>query len=328
MTSSPATPGTATPVPSARRTSFLGRLGGGLLTLVMSVMLVIFVAMTVLRFTGGELLAVRTGSMEPEMSPGDLLISREVDPRTVRRGDVITFRVPSEDNTLVTHRVTSVQDDGNTFTTKGDANDTADPFTTKAEDVLGTKWFVLPGIGRAVVFLASPIGTALLLGIPAAIYIGQSLADRRRATASRAAVQSVAESPSDTHAAPSEDAEPGIGSDGHVPTPATASADEGLIVLPSATRGSAPPAELTPWPELGHATPVPLAVPASALPAEVAERLGTSWVLVTPLHMSMAGLAAGAGDSTASPGSATPAAPAPAPQPLPEVVQIPAANPF
>jgi hypothetical protein len=113
-----------------------------------------------------------------------------------------------------------------------------------------------------------------------------------------------------------------------VPTPATASADEGLIVLPSATRGSAPPAELTPWPELGHATPVPLAVPASALPAEVAERLGTSWVLVTPLHMSMAGLAAGAGDSTASPGSATPAAPAPAPQPLPEVVQIPAANPF
>jgi signal peptidase len=292
----------------------------------MSVMLVIFVAMTVLRFTGGELLAVRTGSMEPEMSPGDLLISREVDPRTVRRGDVITFRVPSEDNTLVTHRVTSVQDDGNTFTTKGDANETADPFTTKAEDVLGTRWFVLPGIGRAMVFLASPIGTALLLGIPAAIYIGQSLADRRRATASRAAIHSATERP----AGPSADPGPDTASEDPVSTPATAVAVEGLVVLPSDARSSAPPAELVPWPELGHATTAPLALPASALPAEVAERLGTSWVLVTPLHMSMAGLAAGAGDSTASPGPATPAAPAPAPAPrlLPEVVQIPAANPF
>ena len=327
MTSSPATPRPATPVPSARRTSFLGRLGGGLLTLVMSVMLVIFVAMTVLRFTGGELLAVRTGSMEPEMSPGDLLISREADPRTVRRGDVITFRVPSEDNTLVTHRVTSVQDDGNTFTTKGDANETADPFTTEAEDVLGTKWFVLPGIGRAVVFLASPIGTALLLGIPAAIYIGQSLADRRRATAAHATVQRVTESPDDTPAGPSANPGPGTGSEGPVPTPSTASAEEGLIVLPSA-RSSAPPAEPNAWPELGHATAVPLALPASTLPAEVAERLGTSWVLVTPLHMSMAGLAAGAGGSTTSSPSPTETAPAPALQLPPEVVHVPAANPF
>jgi signal peptidase len=298
----------------------------------MSVMLVIFVAMTVLRFTGGELLVVRTGSMEPEMSPGDLLISREVDPRTVRRGDVITFRVPSEDNTLVTHRVTSVQDDGNTFTTKGDANETADPFTTKAEDVLGTKWFVLPGIGRAVVFLASPIGTALLLGIPAAIYIGQSLADRRRSTAARAAVHSATENPADTPAGPSADPGPGTAAEGPAPAPTTADADEGLVVLPSDARSSAPPAELLPWPELGHATPTPLALPASALPAEVAERLGTSWVLVTPLQMSMAGLAAGAGESTASSGSPTPAAPPPASapllQPLPEVVHVPAANPF
>ena len=181
-----AAPAPAEPVPvaaagrsSTRRQGLPSRIGGTLLTVVMALALVVFVAMTVLRISGGELLAIRTGSMTPMMKPGDLLISREVDPRTVRRGDVITFRVPEADNTLVTHRVTKVDEKGNTFTTKGDANDTVDPFTTKAKDVLGTRWFSIPAVGRIMVFLSTGLGTALLIGIPAAIYLGQTLADRR-----------------------------------------------------------------------------------------------------------------------------------------------------
>lgn len=170
--------------PSSRRSThprqgLLSRIGGTVLTIVMAITLIIFVAMTVLRISGGELLAIRTGSMAPMMEPGDLLISRDVDPRTIRRGDVVTFRVPSADNTLVTHRVTKVTDDGNSFTTKGDANDTVDPFTTAAEDVLGIRWFSIPSVGRIMVFLSSGLGTALLIGIPGAIYLGQTLADRR-----------------------------------------------------------------------------------------------------------------------------------------------------
>ena len=88
---------------------------------------------------------------------------------------------PSADNTLVTHRVTKVADNGNSFTTKGDANDTVDPFTTKSKDILGQKWFVVPKVGRLMVFLASGLGTALLILIPGGIYLGQTLADRRAA---------------------------------------------------------------------------------------------------------------------------------------------------
>ena len=160
----------------------------------MALALIVFVAMTVLRISGGELLAIRTGSMTPMMKPGDLLISRDVDPRTIRRGDVITFRVPEADNTLVTHRVTKVDEKGNSFTTKGDANDTVDPFTTNAKDVLGIRWFSIPDVGRLMVFLSSGIGTALLIGIPAAIYFGQTLADRRALQRARAAA---AEAPVD-----------------------------------------------------------------------------------------------------------------------------------
>jgi signal peptidase len=174
---------------TGRRRGLLRRIGGTLLTVVMALTLIVFVAMTVLRISGGELLAIRTGSMTPMMQPGDLLISRDVDPRTVRRGDVITFRVPEADNTLVTHRVTKVDERGNSFTTKGDANDTVDPFTTTAKDVLGARWFSIPKVGRLMVFLSSGLGTALLIGIPAAIYLGQTLADRRALLRARAAAE-------------------------------------------------------------------------------------------------------------------------------------------
>jgi signal peptidase len=159
----------------------LTRIGGGLLTAVMIAALSLFVAMTVLRITGGELLAVRTGSMEPGMAPGDLVVSRKADPRTVRRGDVITVRVPSAGNVLVTHRVVKVSKNGNTFTTKGDANDKADPFVTTGDNVLGRQWFAVPGVGHAMVFLSTGWGALLLVAVPGLIYAGQMIVDRRRA---------------------------------------------------------------------------------------------------------------------------------------------------
>jgi signal peptidase len=198
------------------RQGLLSRIGGAVLTIVMALALIVFVAMTVLRISGGELLAIRTGSMAPMMEPGDLLISRDVDPRTIRRGDVVTFRVPSADNTLVTHRVTKVTDDGNSFSTKGDANDTADPFTTAAEDVLGIRWFSIPSVGRIMVFLSSGLGTALLIGVPGAIYLGQTLADRR---AMRRAIEATTTAVA--------------------PAPATAAA-------PAAGAAAAPPVEVPP----------------------------------------------------------------------------------
>ena len=245
-----AAPAATTGRRSVRRQGLLSRIGGTLLTVVMALALIVFVAMTVLRISGGELLAIRTGSMTPMMKPGDLLISREVDPRTVRRGDVITFRVPEADNTLVTHRVTKVDEKGNTFTTKGDANDTVDPFTTKAKDVLGTRWFSIPAVGRIMVFLSTGLGTALLIGIPAAIYLGQTLADRR-ALRRAATAPAVADVPM----AVTADVTDEVAAQGPGPSAAT-----------STTSTTSPPTTPTtppPGPEIGapHAGPHPGAPP-------------------------------------------------------------------
>jgi signal peptidase len=281
-----------------RRPSLLVRIGGTLLTLVMAVALIIFVSMTVLRISGGELLAIRTGSMSPVMEPGDLLISRDVDPRTVRRGDVITFRVPSADNTLVTHRVTKVDKEGNSFTTKGDANDTVDPFTTKSKDVLGSRWFSIPKVGRIMVFLSSGLGTMLLIGIPAAIYLGQTLADRRALQRSRAMATVVTTTatatPTEPAATPSVPAatpsDPPLTPSGPppctLPPPAPAPAP---TATPTPVAAPVPP-PVSPVPPSAGAPghpPVPLAVPTAHLPASVASQFPGEWVLVVPMQPSI-----------------------------------------
>ncbi len=270
----------STVVVRTRRPSLLVRIGGTLLTLVMAVALIIFVSMTVLRISGGELLAIRTGSMSPVMEPGDLLISREVDPRTVRRGDVITFRVPSADNTLVTHRVTKVDEEGNSFTTKGDANDTVDPFTTKAKDVLGSRWFSIPKVGRLMVFLSSGLGTVLLIGIPAAIYLGQTLADRRALQRARTAATTARTSEPATAAGPATTATvPDAHPPSVTPPPVEPPHTTPPPYIPPPSPPTPPAASLPTTP-----VPFPVAVPTAQLPASVAGQFSGEWVLVVPIQ--------------------------------------------
>ena len=250
------------------RRGLLPRIGGTLLTVVMALTLIVFVAMTVLRISGGELLAIRTGSMTPMMQPGDLLISRDVDPRTVRRGDVITFRVPEADNTLVTHRVTKVDERGNSFTTKGDANDTVDPFTTTAKDVLGARWFSIPKVGRLMVFLSSGLGTALLIGIPAAIYLGQTLADRRALLRARSAAEdsgpgAADAAPTAAADAPTADASPDASP---LAQDAGARANEPAPATPPPFGPTSGPAPSGPPPSAPHAGPSPWGAPQPATP--------------------------------------------------------------
>lgn len=75
-------------------------------------------------------LVVVSGSMEPEISTGALIIATKTDAKSLQVGDVASF--PREDGVLVTHRITSNEpfegDDPNlrTVNMKGDANDTED----------------------------------------------------------------------------------------------------------------------------------------------------------------------------------------------------------
>ena len=52
-----------------------------------------------------------TGSMAPEIEPGDVTVVTPIDVTDVTEGMVITYHQPIDDHALVTHRVVSVDND-------------------------------------------------------------------------------------------------------------------------------------------------------------------------------------------------------------------------
>src|SRR5688500_6309775 len=70
-------------------------------------------------------LTVLSGSMAPSYRPGDVVVVRPADPRTLRAGDVLTYSIPVGDHAVVTHRITEIVEAGRSpvVRTRGDAND-------------------------------------------------------------------------------------------------------------------------------------------------------------------------------------------------------------
>lgn len=104
---------------------------------------------------------VLSGSMEPELSVDDLIIVRE--PEQLAVDDVVVFQDTAN---LVVHRIISV--DGETITTKGDANNIADePIPLSV--VKGQVILALPLAGRLVNFLKTPVGTVCIIVLAIAL---------------------------------------------------------------------------------------------------------------------------------------------------------------
>ena len=98
---------------------------------------------------------VLSGSMEPALSVGDLILLKETD--AVQVEDIVVFQDVSS---LVVHRVVDI--DENMITTKGDANNVSDD-PMDASLVKGKVFMTIPGVGHLVNFLKTPIGTLLTI---------------------------------------------------------------------------------------------------------------------------------------------------------------------
>jgi signal peptidase len=110
---------------------------------------------------------VLSGSMEPAIPVGGIVVIKPVDPETLRIGDVICFRL--SEPTSITHRIINITDEG--FITKGDANEDPDQWIVKKENVIGKAVFTIPYIGYIGYFVRTPIGFILLIVIPASLII-------------------------------------------------------------------------------------------------------------------------------------------------------------
>ncbi|WP_179617448.1 signal peptidase I [Nocardioides marinisabuli] len=120
-----------------------------------------------------------TGSMEPGIMVGDVVVTAERPAADVEVGDVITYHIPVEDHRVETHRVTEVirGDDGSVAVrTKGDNNPNVDPWLATLEgDSVWEVQAVIPQVGSVIRALRTPVvndvilygalGAVLLLGL-------------------------------------------------------------------------------------------------------------------------------------------------------------------
>ncbi len=111
--------------------------------------------------------SVVSGSMEPAISTGSLVVISPINPKDVKVGDVITFAPVSIGQTSITHRVSSVVTGlSPSFVTKGDANTKTDPFLVPARNLTGKVSFHLPYLGAFIEFLKSPVGFTTAIVVP------------------------------------------------------------------------------------------------------------------------------------------------------------------
>ncbi len=116
---------------------------------------------------GVEVKIVKSGSMEPAIPTGSLVLIAPAQSYVV--GDVVTFGEDTKSEIPTTHRVVSIA--GDTFTTKGDANEEADQQPVMRNEIIGKVWLHVPYAGFLLDFARQPLGFALLIGVPAVIII-------------------------------------------------------------------------------------------------------------------------------------------------------------
>ena len=116
-------------------------------------------------FWGYKFFLVQSGSMEPAIMTGDVIIVKNQNDYQVRQ--VVTFTDSS--GRIVTHRIVDIKKD--IFITMGDANRTTDSGSIHFNQIIGKLVFVIPKLGFLVVFSKSPIGVLIFMIIPGAYII-------------------------------------------------------------------------------------------------------------------------------------------------------------
>lgn len=176
----------------ARVRPWLGGFGSLALLGVVAVLVVVPMVM------GGMTLTIRTGSMQPEIMPGDVVVTKGIQPADaadIPVGAVIVF-LPYPDNpTLIAHRVVSktLDSKGYSFVTKGDDNNGIDTWgPVRDYQIRGQVLYVVPKIGYAKQWLGSyahwvaPAFGVVLLGY-AAIAFGRCVSTSAKESKARRA---------------------------------------------------------------------------------------------------------------------------------------------
>ncbi|MDR2702829.1 MAG: signal peptidase I [Cellulomonadaceae bacterium] len=150
-----------------------GNLGRILSNVIIALILLIVATVALVpRLLGAEPLTVLTGSMQPALRPGDIVVVQPTAVENLSVGDIITFQQISGDPTLTTHRIVNIVRDGNAVievVTRGDANNTDDA-PLIPEQIVGRVVYSIPLLGYLTDGPTAVLAIALLIGIALVAY--------------------------------------------------------------------------------------------------------------------------------------------------------------
>ncbi len=156
--------------------------------ILIGITLLIYIADTKIRAAKGDFsppkynaYVVLTGSMLPEIDPKDVVVTKKIEGKDLKVGDIITF-IPSDSrisNIIVTHRILNKYYDATTnkytYQTKGDANNTPDFTLAEDQNIIGKVIFRIPKVGYIQEFLATRGGWIIVVLIPALVILSYDI---------------------------------------------------------------------------------------------------------------------------------------------------------
>ncbi|MBQ4559406.1 MAG: signal peptidase I [Tyzzerella sp.] len=149
------------------------------MVVILAVCMMIFTIISVTTFNrndrslfGYKAYIVTSDSMsKTDFDAGDLILAKEVDPATIKEGDIITYmsQNPESFGETITHKVRSLTTDANGnpgFITYGTTTDTDDATIVTYPYVLGRYEKAIPNIGTFFTFLKTTQGYFVCIFIP------------------------------------------------------------------------------------------------------------------------------------------------------------------
>lgn len=162
-------------------TKRIKKIGNVVYWVIIAVLMVIAAstAFSVLKTPGGfKMLVVQSGSMEPVIKTGSVILIKKQD--TYNVDDIVSFVGSGRDST--THRITktSIVKGKEIFNTKGDVNKGEDQEKVGIDNILGKAVFTLPYLGYVIAFTRTQQGFIFLIVIPATIIIFSEILNIKR----------------------------------------------------------------------------------------------------------------------------------------------------
>lgn len=99
-------------------------------------------------FLGMKTYIIVSGSMEPNLKIGDIVIVKETKQEELKVGDIISFR---QGQSVITHRINEISEEK--YITKGDNNNTIDDEQIDYKQIEGKVEKVIPTVGKIALIL-------------------------------------------------------------------------------------------------------------------------------------------------------------------------------